>query len=228
MIHQFIFANPKPGMSVEAFQDYWLNVHAVKYAAKIPQIVRYKIDTVLNFNDDKPVFSGIAEIWLKNATEQLQSLQSPEFLQGARLDEPNWVAFWETTGLDTLAHEFKVARASGGEGVKLVALIKRKEGLPLELFRYYSTGSHSGVALELPGLNGYMQCFTQDAAYNVGEPRFDAVYQLWFENLAALKTSLLSDNFQTILEDLNKFIEMKYFFKLICKEHWIIGPEYRA
>jgi hypothetical protein len=38
LIHLYIFAGPKPGLSVETFQSYWVNFHAVEYAAKIPQI----------------------------------------------------------------------------------------------------------------------------------------------------------------------------------------------
>jgi hypothetical protein len=41
MIHQFIFAGPKPGLSADAFQSYWVNFHAVDYAARIPQIRQY-------------------------------------------------------------------------------------------------------------------------------------------------------------------------------------------
>ena len=44
MIHQMIFAAPKPGMTEQEFCDYWLDVHAVKFASKIPQIRKYKID----------------------------------------------------------------------------------------------------------------------------------------------------------------------------------------
>lgn len=106
MIHQLIFARPKPGMTEEAFQRYWLEVHAPKFASKIPQIQRYLIDTRIPFQDkgQDPLFSGIAEIWLENEKEQLESLQTKEFLQGARADEPNWAAFWATLALDTTAH----------------------------------------------------------------------------------------------------------------------------
>ena len=41
-----------------------------------------------------PLWSGVAEIWLANEEEQLASLQTPEFLKGARADEPKWAAFW--------------------------------------------------------------------------------------------------------------------------------------
>ena len=50
MIHQHIFASPKPGMSEAEFQDYWLHVHAVNYASRIEQIKRYKIDTRIDWS----------------------------------------------------------------------------------------------------------------------------------------------------------------------------------
>ena len=124
MIHQHIFASPKPGMTEAEFQNYWLNVHAVNYASKITQIKRYKIDTRIDWSGevDSPIWSGIAEIWLNNEEEQLASLQSPEFLQGARLDEPNWAAFWNTLGLDTDAHPVSAPPSDnpGADEVKLV------------------------------------------------------------------------------------------------------------
>ena len=52
MIHQLIFAAPKPGMTVAEFQDYWVDVHAVKFASKIPQIRKYLIDTTIQIDDD--------------------------------------------------------------------------------------------------------------------------------------------------------------------------------
>lgn len=229
MIHQLIFANPKPGMSVAEFQDYWLNTHAVKFAAKIPQIVRYKIDTVIPFWDEKPLYNGIAEIWLKNEKEQLESLQSQEYLEGARRDEPNWAAFWETIGLDT---ETRVILEGDWlkpqpDGIKMVILVKRREGMPLNAFRQYSFKAHSLLVRELPGLKGYIQCHVRDGLYAVGEPRFDCVSQLWFENLDLLQNTLASEAYQAAVADLQEFVEMKYLFKMICNEHWIIGPEFK-
>lgn len=109
MIHQFIFAAPKPGMTADEFQNYWVHVHAVKFASRIPQIKRYLVDTRIEFDGDTgspPLpHQGIAEIWLENEEEQLASLQTEEFIQGARADEPNWAAFWLAIGVDTTAHE---------------------------------------------------------------------------------------------------------------------------
>jgi hypothetical protein len=43
MIHQFTFAGPKPGLPAEAFQSYWVNLPAIDFASKIPQIRQYLV-----------------------------------------------------------------------------------------------------------------------------------------------------------------------------------------
>src|SRR5204862_7171623 len=93
----------------------------------------------------EPLWCGLAEIWLENEKEQLESLQSKEFLEGARLDEPNWAAFWRTVGLDTTAHELLPGPPQvpdSGEA-KLLVLSKRREGLPLDSFRSHCLGTHA-------------------------------------------------------------------------------------
>ena len=231
MIHQLIFAHPKPGMSEQDFQDYWVNVHAVKYASKIPQIRRYMVDTRIPFGEDSadPLFSGVAEIWLKNEEEQLASLQSKEFLQGARLDEPNWAAFWRTVALDTNTHVLLEGEPPQKKSsmVKIFALVKRKAGMSLDDFRKYSLKVHGSKDLKLPGLRRYIQCHVRDSFYTVGESILDCVSQLWFDDLEGIKTMMQSPEYKESTEDLANFIEPKYAHSFVTKEHWIIGPEFR-
>jgi uncharacterized protein (TIGR02118 family) len=231
VIHQLIFAHPKPGMTEKDFQDYWVNVHAVNFAGKIPQIKKYLVDTRIPFGEEPadPRFSGIAEIWLNNEVEQVASLQTPEFLQGARLDEPNWAAFWRTVGVDTSAHVLLEGPPLSRDSkfIKLVAMVKRKEGVPIETFRRYSLGIHGPLGLKLPGLRRYLQCHVRDGLYAIGEPVLDAVMMLWFDDVAALRTALDSPENIAAAADLPNFIEMKYAHTFVVEEHWIIGPEPR-
>ena len=232
MIHQLIFAAPKPGMTEEEFQNYWLTVHAVKYASKIKQIKKYLIDTrVARGGDEGDVmFGGVAEIWLRNEQEQLESLQTPEFLEGARLDEPRWAAFWKTLVLDTDAHEI----VSGPElppqpgRVKTLTLLKRREGTTLEEFRARSLGGQADLAKAIPGLRRYLQCHTRDSWYGFGEPRFDAVYMAWFDSVEALEAAAVSPEQKAADADRDAFINGRYLFSMTVAEHWVIGPEPRA
>jgi len=218
-------------MTEEEFQSYWLKVHAVQYASKIPQIKRYMIDTRVDYSGDKgePLYSGLAEIWLENEAEQLASLQTKEFLEGARLDEPRWAAFWKTLVLDTDAHLVTKGDAFRYDtsGVKLVMLLKRREGLSLANFRSYSLGIHSSLVLRVPGLERSMQNHTRDSWYYLGEPRFDSVEQLWFKDLGALEDAIASEQFLRLRQDMLQFAEQRWIFSFAMREHWIIGPEAR-
>ena len=229
MIHQLIFAAPKPGMTVEEFQRYWVEVHAVQYASKIPQIKKYMVDTTVAFDDQEPLWNGVAEIWLDNAEDELASLQTPEFLQGARLDEPNWAAFWQTIALDTDAHELLAGPELISEPtwIKMILLVKRREGMPLGEFREYSLGEHAETMLKVPGLRRYLQCHTADGLYGVGEAVLDAAYQLWFDSPEALAEAMKTPEFAGAEDNLKSFVEPRYIHRLITEEHWIIGPQAR-
>lgn len=203
----------------------------MQYAGKIPQIRKYMIDTRLPFGDQdaEPLWSGVAEIWLKDEQEQLASLQTPEFLQGARLDEPNWAAFWRTVVLDTDAHEIVAGPAQSAEpaGVKAIFLVKRKEGLPLDAFRELSLGAHARDMAALPGLRRYLQCHARDGLYGVGEAVLDAAYQLWFDDTDALARALKSPEFERASASMHRIVEPRYVHRLVTREHWIIGPQPR-
>jgi uncharacterized protein (TIGR02118 family) len=232
MIHQLIFAAPKPELSEEEFHRYWVDVHAVKYAAKIPQIRKYLVDTrvPLPGDDSEPLWHGVAEIWLANEQEQLDSLRSDEFLYGARLDEPNWAAFWRTVVLDTDATEIVPGppqRRDTGDQVKLIVLVKRREGLSLADFRARGLGAHADLVREVPGLRRYLQCHTRDGAYGVGEAVLDAAYQLWFDDVDALASALESAEFAKAEADLLQFTQARYVHRMAMRENWIIGPDPR-
>lgn len=228
MIHQLIFAAPKPGMSVPDFQRYWLDVHAPRYASKIPQVRKYLVDTRLPFDGDEtpPLWSGAAEIWLANDEEQLASLQTPEFLDGARADEPNWAAFWQTLVLDTDAELMRAAdHPAPADGVKLIMLAKRASGMPLADFRDRSRGLHAKLMRQVPGLRRYLHGYTRDGAYAVGEAPLDAAYQLSFDSQDALRAAVGSPEYRDALADLLTFASERYLHRMVVREHWIIGSE---
>ncbi|MDJ0796492.1 MAG: EthD domain-containing protein [Calothrix sp. MO_167.B12] len=232
MIHQLIFAHPKPGMSEQDFQNYWINVHAVNYASKIPQIRRYLIDSRIPFGVEPkdPLFSGVAEIWLENEAEQLASLESKEFLEGARRDEPNWAAFWRTVGLDTNAHVLLEGKplSKDPKGIKLLIMVKRKAGMPLEEFRQRMLNDHAAKIMKIPGLRRYLQGHVRDSFYTVGESILDCVSQLWFDDLESLEAAYNSPEYkEQVMLDCDNLFEPKYIHTMVTKETWILGPESR-
>jgi uncharacterized protein (TIGR02118 family) len=231
MIHQLIFAYPKPGLSEEEFHRYWLEEHAVRYASRIPQIKQYAVDTRVPVDTGaEPLWLGIAEIWLANEEEQLASLQTEEFLQGARLDEPRWAAFWRTLVMDTDTRMVLPGAppAADERAVKLFILLKRKEGMSLEEFRRRSLEEQAPLAVRVPGLRRYAQGITRDGAYAVGEAPLDAAHQFWFDDVEALREALASPEYRKARADLEALAEPKYVHTLAVRQHWIIPPDARA
>jgi hypothetical protein len=232
MIHQFILAAPKPGMTADEFQNYWVHVHAVKFASRIPQIRRYLVDTRIEFDGDAgspPLpHQGIAEIWLDNEQDQLASLQSEEFLQGARADEPNWAAFWLAIVVDTTAHEIVPGTPSGDRQpgwVKMTTLLKRRPGMSLADYREASLTAYAPVASGLPGLRRHLHCHTRDGAYVFGESSFDSVEQWWFDDVDALRAALRSEYYAERLAPARAdIVDPHYVFSLTARENWVIGP----
>lgn len=230
MIHQFIFASPKPGMSEAAFQRYWLEVHAVNFASKITQIRKYMIDTRIDYFGDAgrtPMFGGIAEIWMGNEQQQIESVQSAEFLDGARADEPRWAAFWKTLMLDTDTHDIGKGANDTTEGIKLVTLYRRKDGVSVAAFRQYVLGAHAEHTLAIPGLRRAQFCTSRDSSYGFGEPRFDMVGLMWFDSVQALDEAAETQAWQAYVADQDHFVARQHLFSMAVEEHWIIGPEPR-
>ena len=225
MIHQFIFAGPKPGLSPEAFHNYWVNFHAVDYAAKIRQIRQYLVATRLPLALPRQLsfFEGVAEIWLANEAEQLASLQSTEFLQGARADEPRWAAFWQTLGIDTDPHILHEADGlqSGKDLVKFYLLLKRRPGSSRQAFRDALLQSRRPPA---PGESVRHQIgFARSVLYGIGEPRFDAVESLAFTSEHDL-LACLAGPFGTSLREGWPFLDPRYVFAFAAQDHWVIRP----
>jgi uncharacterized protein (TIGR02118 family) len=232
VIHQFILAAPKPGMETADFQDYWLYVHATRYASRIPQIKQYLVDLRIPFDTypgQSPLpHQGIAEIWLENEETQLASLQSAEFLDGARRDEPNWAAFWLTIVVDTVAHEIPVTSASRNPmGVKLTTLLKRAPGTSVQDYRRHSMERYAPLVSELPGLRRHLHCHARDGSYAFGEARFDGVEQLWFDDDESLRTALASRHFVERVQPARRALaDDGQVFSLAATEHWVIGPSH--
>lgn len=233
MIHQFILAAPKPGMTTKEFQDYWVHNHAVNFASKIPQIKRYMVDTRIPFDGDvgEPPLphQGMAEIWL-HADEQIESLQTEEFLQGARLDEPNWAAFWFSMVVDTKETNEIVAGpplTADDSWIKITYLLARKAGMPLDDYRQKSLDDYAPTVAKLPGLKRYIHNHSVDGLYVFGDSSFDSVEQLWFEDMDALREALASPEFKAVQEIREKILNPRYIFSMVSREHWIIGPDAR-
>lgn len=228
MIHQHIFASPRPGLSEAGFHHYWNEIHATQFASKIPQFQKYLINNRIDCSlaTNPPIWNGIAEIWFANEADQLASLQSDEFLLGARLDEPKWAAFWNTLVVDTDAHVLlDVPRNQRSHAVKFVRLLRRKQGIRVAEFRRRLSEDYGPQLLRVPGLKGCTLCTSRDSGYAICEPRFDGVVQSWFESIEALEAAGSTPQWKEAEWRLEDFVNADQRFSMAVKENWIIPSD---
>jgi uncharacterized protein (TIGR02118 family) len=224
MIHKHIFVHAKPGMSEQDFFTYWKDVHAVRYGKKIKQAKGYLINTRVPFGPEQgdPPFQGVAEVWVENVEDELAFAQSKEYLEGSRLDEPNFLAWWQMFALDTTDDVVVEPPVGDWPGVKVFVVTKRKPGMSLDEYRTYGREVHAKKVAKLPGLRGYVICRVNDGHYAVGESLLDTVSMLWFDSTDAIASAQQSDVFKNeVAPDLASFVDQRYFHVLVTEGHWV-------
>ena len=105
--------------------------------------------------------------------------------------------------------------------VKLIELIKRKEGITHEEFmRYWSEKHGPLIARTIPGLKRYIQ--NHPIVLSQGkDPPLDGIAELWFDDLKAWRRSaewFLGDEGKEAREDAEKFVDRRKLVVLVCEE----------
>jgi uncharacterized protein (TIGR02118 family) len=101
------FFHRKPGMPLEEFYDYWLNVHAL-LVHRTPGLIRYVQNHVLpeTVNKLKPIFDGVAELWWPDMASFQNAMNSPELTKEQLKDSVNFTDV--TTPKHMLCREIRI------------------------------------------------------------------------------------------------------------------------
>src|SRR5262245_33380431 len=79
-----------------------------------------------------------------------------------------------------------------GEGrevdmVKALSFFKRKAGMSVEDFQSYWRTHHPDAVLRMPGIRRYVQSHTLLAGYRKGQPAYDGIAEVWFDDTTAMR-----------------------------------------
>lgn len=105
--------------------------------------------------------------------------------------------------------------------IKMVAMVKKKREMSKEDFVRYWLEVHAPLEKKWPGLKKYV-ISTTTGAPGGGEPEYDGLAELWFDDENALNTALASNERQISREDFLKFVESA---KIILTQEHIIHDE---
>ncbi|MBI2205674.1 MAG: EthD family reductase [Candidatus Rokubacteria bacterium] len=109
--------------------------------------------------------------------------------------------------------------------IKIVAIVKRKPGMAVEPFQEYWRTRHADVVRKLPGVRRYVQSHTLLAGYRKGEPAWDGIAELWFDDTHALRALRGTPEQAAIDADEARFLDRSAMKMLATDEDVVIdGP----
>ena len=105
--------------------------------------------------------------------------------------------------------------------VKAVSFFKRKAGMPVEEFQAYWLRTHPAAVVRLPGVRRYVQSHTRPAGYGKGEPIYDGIAELWFEDTKAMHALRGTKEMEAVTADEAVFIDRATMGLILTEEHVI-------
>jgi uncharacterized protein (TIGR02118 family) len=105
--------------------------------------------------------------------------------------------------------------------VKAVSFFKRRPGMSVEAFQTYWRTAHPDVVVKLPRLRRYVQSHTLPSGYRKGEPVYDGIAEVWFDDTGAMRALIGSAEYAAVQADEAKFIERSTMGLIVTEEHVI-------
>jgi uncharacterized protein (TIGR02118 family) len=113
--------------------------------------------------------------------------------------------------------------------VKVLTLLKRKAGMPVEEFQRYWLDRHPEVVKRLPGVRRYVQSHTVASSYAKGQPAYDGLAEVWADDTAALRAMTRSPANAAVVADEARFLDRAATTFLLTEERVIVegtpGPD---
>lgn len=212
MFKQVCLLTRKPGMSMEAFKDYYEQSHAPLLASMMPLALRYVrrfVQPEIHPFSHEPIkvpFDCLMELWWKDRAEfeqAMAALGEGDNFRRIFEDEEKIFATHDNPGFSVEEFEspmrgFEDLPALGGRRqacgrsgmLKLVFLLKRRPDMSMSEFRDYYENKHRKLAEQaLPDALRYVRRYVQAEKNPItGEAiplPFDAIMEIWMKSRTA-------------------------------------------
>src|SRR3989449_11326265 len=103
--------------------------------------------------------------------------------------------------------------------VKAVSFFKRKAGMSVDAFQAHWRTAHPEGVVKLPGIRRYVQSHTLPSAYRKGEPVYDGIAGLWFDDTGAMRALAGAAAYAAGQADAARGLERSTMGLIITEEH---------
>lgn len=103
--------------------------------------------------------------------------------------------------------------------IKSMHFLKRKPGLTVERFQEYWRTTHADLIKRIPGLRKYTQCHTLLSGYRKGEPAYDGVAEIWYDDVETMRRIADLPESRAALADGEDFLDVSKGALIVTEEH---------
>ena len=109
--------------------------------------------------------------------------------------------------------------------VKALSFFKRRAGMSVEAFQDYWRTRHPAAVTRLPGVRRYVQSHTLPGGYRKGEPVYDGIAEVWFDDTQAMRALAGTPAYAAVQADEAAFIERATMGLIVTEDHVVTdGP----
>ena len=190
VIKTFGLLDKRSDISQKKFHSHWRGPHAVHALTLVPVMRRY----VQNHKAAKaypgfnPPCDGAPEVWLQDLDAAGTLGTMPEYLNGAYIDEPN---FMDKRSRGVLVRE-EIIREGDPIGqkdklVKALFFVKRAPGLSAEHFREIWSAREEPLFVGMERARRFVKSATLPETYVNGDANYDGTEEIWWNSEADFK-----------------------------------------
>jgi uncharacterized protein (TIGR02118 family) len=106
--------------------------------------------------------------------------------------------------------------------IKAIYFITRKPGMSLDEFRRYWLNDHAEILRGVRNLRRYVQSHTLDQLYRHGEPVYDGIAELWYDDTATMRRIADTPASRAAAADDANFIDMSKFGFVLTEERVLV------
>lgn len=221
MIKAIYFIKRKPGMTLEAFREYWLKDHAA-LVLKVPGLVKYVQSHTMDsgYRKHEPIYDGIAELWYENLDDMRKTADTP-ISRDTLADNEKFLDMSKFAFILTKERVQKENPVEPG-APKMVAFLKKRPDLSVEAFQNHWNTVHGKLGRAVPGARRYVQCHPVLTSYANGRtPLWDGIAEVWFDSDDAMRSNADTPQFKAVLADEPNFLDGAAKF-ILTTEHIIL------
>jgi uncharacterized protein (TIGR02118 family) len=229
MFKTIALVKKKNGMADDEFHRYWRKVHG-PLVPRIKSVRRY----VQSHRSAQPfpgfencLYDGVAEAWFDDLDTVLNFPNDPDYINGARADEPNFIDTDALAFLATREHVFIEGSPIGRDTplVKAIFLLHRRTDMTVAEFQDYWINGHAPQIPRDAGIVRYVQCHQAPETYNDGTPVYDGVAELSFADYKAFTAYWMSERIQALFAaDAPRFLDAENCTAFLAEETRVIWP----